>query len=65
MTARQSYDGIETHNRQALDVKELLVCPNAGYVDCMPGPNVRLSSICSGDSRTWVEANCAGVMYTF
>ena len=57
--------GVETQNRKALDVKELLVCPNPGYLNCMPGPNVRLSSLCSSDSRTWVEANCPGVQYTF
>ena len=63
--ASKLLSGIETHDRKALDVKSLLVCPNAGFVDCMPGPNVRLSSLCSTDSRTWVEANCAGVQYTF
>jgi hypothetical protein len=57
--------GVETHNRKALDVKEILVCPDPGYLNCMPGPNVRLSSLCSNDSRTWVEANCPGVQYTF
>ncbi len=55
--------GVETHNRKALDVSELLVCPNPGYVNCMPGPNVRLSGLCAPDNRSWVSANCAGVNY--
>lgn len=57
--------GVETRNRKALDVKELLVCPDPGYVNCMPGPNRRLSNLCASDNRSWVEANCPGVNFTF
>jgi len=57
--------GVETHNRKALDVKEMLVCPDPGYLNCMPGPNVRLSNLCSNANQPWVEANCPGVQYTF
>lgn len=57
--------GVETRNRKALDVKELLVCPDPGYVNCMPGPNVRLSNLCAPDNRSWVEASCPGVNFTF
>jgi hypothetical protein len=57
--------GVETHNRKALDVTEMLVCPAPGYVNCMPGPNVRLSNLCSNDNMGWIQANCPGVLYTF
>jgi hypothetical protein len=57
--------GVETRNRKALDVKEMLVCPDPGYVNCMPGPNRRLSSLCSSENSTWVTANCAGVQFTY
>jgi hypothetical protein len=56
--------GVETHDRKALEVSELLVCPDAGHIDCMPGPNVRLSNLCAGDNRSWIQANCAGVQFT-
>lgn len=55
--------GVETHNRRAIDVAEMLVCPSPGQIGCMPAPNVRLSSLCSGENRTWVEAHCPGVDY--
>jgi hypothetical protein len=57
--------GVETQNRKALDVKEMLVCPAPGFVNCMPGPNVRLSNLCAPDNHPWVEANCAGVSFAF
>jgi hypothetical protein len=57
--------GVETHDRPAIKVDSLLVCPDKGTIDCMPGPNVRLSSICSGDDSAWVTANCPGVSFTF
>lgn len=56
-------NGVETHNRSAIDVSEMLVCPDAGTFNCMPGPNVRLSNMCAPENRTWVSANCAGVSY--
>jgi hypothetical protein len=56
--------GVETRNRKALDVQELLVCPSAGHINCMPGPNVRLSNLCASGNRSWIQANCAGVLYT-
>ncbi len=55
--------GVETHNRKAIDVTSMLVCPSAGTINCMPGPNVRLSNLCSGENRSWVQANCSGVDY--
>jgi hypothetical protein len=42
-----------------------LVCPSPGYVNCMPGPNRRLSNLCSSENRAWAEANCPGVKFTF
>jgi hypothetical protein len=57
--------GVETHDRKALDVTEMLVCPDPGYVNCMPGPNVRLSNLCSNENMGWIQSNCDGVQYTF
>jgi hypothetical protein len=58
--------GVETRNRPAIDVRELLVCPNRGTrYNCMPGPNVRLHSHCAPENRDWIMAQCAGVQYTF
>jgi hypothetical protein len=62
--SRVLLSGVETQNRPAIDVTELLVCPIPGTVlNCMPGPTVRLSSICSGEKRAWVSQNCVGVDY--
>jgi hypothetical protein len=55
--------GVETQNRKAIDVSEMLVCPNPGWINCMPGPNVRLSNLCASENRSWVQANCPGVNY--
>jgi hypothetical protein len=55
--------GVETQNRRAIDVKEMLVCPDPGYVNCMPRPNVRLSHLCAPANRDWVSASCDGVEY--
>jgi hypothetical protein len=55
--------GVETRNRPALDVSEMLVCPDPGFVNCMPGPNVRLSNLCGNVS--WVKDNCDGVDFAF
>jgi hypothetical protein len=62
---RTTLSGVETRNRPALDVESMLVCPNPGYVNCMPGPNRRLSNLCSSENRTWAEASCPGVSFTF
>lgn len=56
--------GVETHDRKAIDVTEMLLCPTTNHVDCMPGPNVRLSSYCSSENRSWVTKNCPGVTFT-
>ncbi|MBX3230263.1 MAG: hypothetical protein KIT84_03985 [Labilithrix sp.] len=55
--------GIETGVRTALDVSSMLVCPNEGWINCMPGPGVRLSNLCAAENRSWVQANCEGVDY--
>lgn len=62
---KTSLSGVETRNRPAIEVESMLVCPNPGYVNCMPGPNRRLSNLCSGENRTWAQANCPGVSFTF
>lgn len=55
--------GVETGVRPALDVRSMLVCPDRGWVNCMPGPGVRLSNLCAAENRSWVQANCEGVDY--
>lgn len=55
--------GVETHNRPAIDVREMLVCPDPGFINCMPGPNVRLSQYCG--NVQWTEDNCPGVNFAF
>jgi hypothetical protein len=57
-------NGVETHNRKAVDVTEILLCPATDHIDCMPGPNVRLSSYCAGENRAWVGTSCPGVTFT-
>lgn len=51
--------GVETHDRPAVDVSDLLVCPNAGWINCMPGGPV--PNACKSDNRDWIETNCDGV----
>jgi hypothetical protein len=60
---KTTLSGIETHDRAAIDVESMLVCPSPGSINCMPGPNVRLSSACAPDNRSWIQASCAGVSY--
>jgi hypothetical protein len=60
---KTTLSGVETHNRPAIDVESMLVCPNPGSINCMPGPNVRLSNLCAPDNRAWIQASCAGVQY--
>ncbi len=52
--------GIETHDRKAIDVKDLLVCPDAGTIDCMPPTSAKA---CAPANRSWIEASCKGVSY--
>jgi hypothetical protein len=58
-------NGVETHDRKAIDVTEIVVCPDPSTINCVPGPTVRLSNLCSNDNQTWVKANCPGVNYVF
>ncbi len=60
---RTTLSGVETHDRPAIVVRDMLVCPAPGTLNCMPGPNVRLSNLCAGANRSWVQDNCAGVSY--
>lgn len=53
--------GVETHGRPAIDVSSMLVCPNPGWINCMPGPGVRPGGYCAGENRSWIQANCEGV----
>ena len=60
---KTTLSGVETHNRPAIDVSDMLVCPDPGFINCMPGPNVRLSNMCGNVS--WVTDNCPGVQFAF
>ncbi len=56
--------GVETRDRRALAVSDMLVCPTANSsINCMPRPNVRLSNLCAADNRAWISENCGGVSY--
>lgn len=56
---KTTLSGVETHDRPALDVSNMLVCPNPGWINCMPGGEV--PAACLGDNRSWIEDNCEGV----
>ncbi len=59
---RRTLNGVETANRPAIGVIDLLVCPEPGQtLNCMPGPNVRLSNLCSPENQPWVADKCEGV----
>lgn len=59
---RRTLSGVETSNRPAIGVIDLLVCPAPGEtLNCMPGPTVRLSNLCSPDNQAWVVDKCEGV----
>ncbi len=55
--------GVETHDRKAIDVTDLLVCPDAGTIDCMPPVAGSAAKLCSGENRSWIEAKCKGVSF--
>ncbi len=55
--------GVETHDRSAINVDELLVCPKAGSINCMPPVQGGSASLCAPANRSWIEAKCAGVSY--
>lgn len=52
--------GVETHDRPAIDVSDLLTCPNVRSVNCMPPTT---NTLCKGDTRSWIQASCPGVEY--
>ena len=56
---KTTLSGVETHDRPAIDVSDLLVCPNAGWINCMPGGPV--ADACKSDNRSWIQDNCEGV----
>src|SRR5262249_16940701 len=55
--------GIETHDRPAIDVKEILVCPNPTTINCIPPVTGGAASLCARANRDWIELKCAGVSY--
>lgn len=59
---KTTLSGVETHDRPAIEVKALLVCPAPNAViDCMP-PIAPGNTIC-GQDRAWIQAKCQGVQY--
>jgi hypothetical protein len=59
---RTTLFGVETHNRPALDVSSLLVCPAPGTsINCMP-PVAPGNTTCGAD-RAWIGEKCTGVSY--
>lgn len=52
--------GVETHDRPAIDVSDLLTCPNVRSVNCMPPTT---NTLCKSDTRSWIQASCPGVEY--
>lgn len=52
--------GVETHDRPAIDVSDILTCPNVRSVNCMPPTT---NALCKGDTRSWIQASCPGVEY--
>lgn len=59
---RTTLSGVETHNRPALDVTDLLVCPAPGSsINCMP-PVAPGNTVCGAD-RSWIQEKCTGVSY--
>lgn len=53
-------NGVETHDRPAIEVSDLLVCPNPGWINCMPAREGR-GPLCQADNRAWISDNCPGV----
>ena len=55
--------GVETHNRPAIEVHKLVVCPAANTsLNCQPPVSADLSAVCGSD-RSWVQAKCQGVTF--
>ena len=53
--------GVETHDRSALLVSKLLVCPvERMTINCMPP--VAPGGFCSNEDGAWLQANCANVL---
>lgn len=54
---RTTLSGVETHDRPAINVSNLLVCPAPGaHVDLMPPVDA---------DTTWIGANCPGLSVTY
>ena len=54
--------GIETGQRGAVEVSDLLVCPAPGEtLNCMPRINVRLSNLCAPENRAFI-GRCPNVL---
>lgn len=55
--------GIETQNRPAINVDEILVCPKTGTINCMPPVSGGAATLCAPANRSWIESKCTGVSY--
>lgn len=54
--------GVETENRLAIDADELLVCPAAGTINCMPIVSPEAAPYCASGKRDFYET-CPGVTF--
>lgn len=54
--------GVETENRLAIDADELLVCPAAGTINCMPIVSPEAAPYCGAAARAFYET-CPGVTF--
>ncbi len=41
--------------------REALVCPPAGYLNCMPIVPAQRRAFCAADARIWIVNNCPDV----
>src|SRR5262249_5384311 len=54
--------GVETHDRPANDVQDILRSPDPGWINCMPAREPR-GPVCVAENRNWISANCPGVSF--
>jgi len=59
--SRTKLSGVETHDRAAINVLDVLTCPASGRtLNCMPPQ----SKVCAPETRNWIHAKCEGVLFT-
>lgn len=62
--SRTKLSGIETQDRAAINVVDVLTCPASGTtLNCMPRINMPQSAVCAPETRSWIRAKCEGVLF--